>query len=441
MAESLRKPGIWFVYRSHYEGPLSKRLRRLDAPSVLAWFQERFADARGAAAPRDVGEAELGGYVYGFGTLFEAVKEHRLPTPKTMAGLDKQLRKHLYVEGGSDHIRVNDHTLRVATDDDEVDLAYFFFDDDAARQHPDRVAWLLHDEPRLPEGDAEGPFEPPFAPAPILPRGDGEGATYACLLTLCDNPSIPGTAAVIPGVRLPELAAHLRRVIPEAKTVAWSATYRETWPFELRLLRALLEPGEERLGPALGRCAAYPLDGLMRQEGTALLGLLPHAEARAELLARAEGLEHDGDPSKSIVHESAHAALLCAHATSAFGYQQWILFDDRWAAAHPALAASILRYAHGWDPFPYRKAPELSPEEAAAASTKKKERAWSKALEGRTAAQARTYKPSDRFALNEVLQHAKFGLGLVQRVEDSRIEVLFKDGPRVLAHGMAAGRG
>jgi hypothetical protein len=172
--------GIWFVYRSHYEGPLSRRIRRLEDPSVLEWLTRMMNEARKAKEPEALYENELGGYVYGFGTLFEATKEHSLRTPKNLAELDKLLKKHLYVEG---EFRVDEHSLRVLTDDDEVALAYFFFDDELAKAQPDRVAWLLHDEPRLPEGEADGPFTPPFKFEEILPAGDGEGCTYACLFT------------------------------------------------------------------------------------------------------------------------------------------------------------------------------------------------------------------------------------------------------------------
>ena len=30
-------------------------------------------------------------------------------------------------------------------------------------------------------------------------------------------------------------------------------------------------------------------------------------------------------------------------------FAQYIFFDDRWAAAHPTLAAGILRFASRWD--------------------------------------------------------------------------------------------
>ncbi len=428
MSES---PGIWFVYRSHYEGPLSRRVKRLDAPSILAWFSRMMADARKAADPESIYEAELGGYVYGFGTLFAATKEHALVTPKSTAELEKLLRQHLYVEGGEEHIRIDDHALRVLTDDDEVSLAYFFLDDEALRTQPERVAWLLHEDPKLPEGDADGPFTPPFEITEILPRGEGEGATYACLLTFLDGDSIPGSAHVFPGVRLPELASHLRTVVPTKKPQTWSKEWLDTWPVELRLLRAMIEPGQISIAPALAKCASYPLRAVAGETNHSLLGVGAHQNAYDEFYKVGTAFQRDGDPSKSIVQIGKHAALFCPHTSSAFGHEQWILFDDRWAAAHPALAASILRYASSWDPFRDPTPPKREENEA-----EQKERAWNEALSGRAGEAATAYRTTARFGAGDLVEHTKFGRGLVRRVDGGKIEVLFKDGARLLAHGM-----
>jgi hypothetical protein len=75
--------GIWFVYRSHYEGLLSKRIRRLTAPSILAWFQDKITEARTSLTPAEIADADFGGIVHGFGSLFEAAKKDSLHTPKT----------------------------------------------------------------------------------------------------------------------------------------------------------------------------------------------------------------------------------------------------------------------------------------------------------------------------------------------------------------------
>jgi hypothetical protein len=57
-------------------------------------------------------------------------------------------------------------------------------------------------------------------------------------------------------------------------------------------------------------------------------------------------------------------------------------------------------------------------------------------LRGRTAASARPYATSERFAPGEVISHASFGLGVVTGERDSvKIDVHFANGPKVLMHG------
>ena len=47
------------------------------------------------------------------------------------------------------------------------------------------------------------------------------------------------------------------------------------------------------------------------------------------------------------------------------------------------------------------------------------------------------YAPQSRFAKEAFVMHAKFGKGVVVDVEPSRVEVLFHDGPKKLAHGLS----
>lgn len=454
--------GIWFVYRSHYEGLLSKRIRRLTAPSILQWFQDKITEARTSLTPADIADADFGGTVHGFSSLFEAAKKDSLHTPKTTAALAKLLREHLHIEGGPENIRVDEHSLRVLTSDGQVELAYFFFDDESVKKHPGYLAYLLHEGVNLPDGNAEGPFKPPFAVHEITPAGAGEGATYAALLTFHDGKSIPGDAVKIDGVRLPGLAAHLRSVVPDSKTRT-SSDALDTWPIEIRLLRALVQDGDTTIRPALTRAAAYPLMPVTGAADHSRIGIGEHAAAHGEFLAAAEGHTHGGDPARSVVHDHDHVALLAAHTSNQFGFQQWILFDDRWAAAHPDLASSILQYAHSPDPFALRVASretraQLREEKVAApkaekaaakpkkgpgktkadAAATKQEKAWSAAVAGRTEDDARGYRPSERFTEGELVNHTKFGLGVVVRVEVSKCELLFRDTPRVMVHSLSA---
>lgn len=372
--------GIWFIYRSPDEGPLSKRVRRLAASSVLAWFQAQIEEARTSLAPQDVAREALGGSVPGLGSLFEAAHKLSLHTPKTTTALRKLLAEH--AKSGEDHVQLDAHSLRVISGGDGARTAFYFFDDEAAKKSADRVAFLLHHEPHLPAGDAspeasgEGSFTPPVEVPVLAPPGGGEGATYASLLGVPE-----GTTACFPGVRLPDLVAQMRAAAPESAPPA--------------LLQVLL-----------------------------------------------------GEPSTSVP-EGVHVASV--------GSPPWILFDDRWALAHPVLAGSILRLGRHWDPFASLRAPKASKpppsakeprpskppksiratraSAAAEAAATKHEHAWKSAVAGRTEGEARAYAPSDRFAEGDLIHHTKFGLGVVVRSDPTKLEAIFAGTPRILVQG------
>lgn len=446
--------GIWFVYRSPSEGPLGKRVRRLPAPSILAWFQARVEEARIALDPARCADVELGGPVHGLGAVFDAVKKQSLHTPKSTAALTKLLKEHLHEDGGSDDVRVDAHSVRVIASGEEGESAFFFFDDDALRRMPRNLTYMLHDEARLPEGDVAQPFASVPVQA-ITPAGEKEGTTYACLLTSHGRRTLTGRAVSFAGVRLPELAAHLRSVTPAPDGAG-------AWPLELRVLRAMLDAGDTQLAPALRRAAAYPLDAVTSSRDHAVLGAGAHDAARAEIAAAAEGLKNEGDPAQVVVSETEHAALLSLHASPRLGHQQWILFDDRWAAAHPELATSILHYTEQADPFTQQRAatrPTAPAEKAAPASAagkagkapskarskakasqaaSKDEANWKAAVGDRDEATALGYRPTLRFGEGNLITHAKFGVGVVTRAEGTKCEILFKDGPRIMVHGASA---
>src|SRR6266511_1681148 len=98
------RSGIWFVYRSLYEGMAGKRIRRLPDATVLAWFQRMWAATAGVvdldtddrwawatltgadkdrAQPVDLA-AELDGEVYGLGSVFVSARE-RGPGPSVVS--------------------------------------------------------------------------------------------------------------------------------------------------------------------------------------------------------------------------------------------------------------------------------------------------------------------------------------------------------------------
>ncbi len=113
------RPRTYFLIVSKAE-PRGRRFVRLDAPSVLAWFQRNWTLGRGGFVE------ELRGEVYGLDQLFEDVEIEKIAAPKTDEELVPLLEKHIYFEGD---IEAEPHFVHVETDDDEVEIAYFFFDD------------------------------------------------------------------------------------------------------------------------------------------------------------------------------------------------------------------------------------------------------------------------------------------------------------------------
>jgi len=67
---------------------------------------------------------------------------------------------------------------------------------------------------------------------------------------------------------------------------------------------------------------------------------------------------------------------------------------------------------------------------------REREQTWEKAVNGRAPNDFKAYRLSSMFEEGELVRHTKFGDGVVMRVVDARkIEVLFKDEPRMLAQG------
>jgi uncharacterized protein (TIGR02996 family) len=387
---------VHFVYRCHYEGPSEKYIKRFDSDTLLAWFQRHW-DALSAAdgdRAHDQAEAILGTFVYGFATLGNAIAEHDLPAPATVAELGAILEEHLYVEG---EILLTEHCLQVITDDDELQMAYFFFDDLFLRDNGERAEYLLHADWRLPLA-CEG--EPDFAPAvegtEFASGGSGAGQVWVCLLAYYDSGNLDDLEGprVIPGIRLGELPVWLLQHPPSDD---WS------WPLELRLLRSqllgppasadaaadadeaveldllrdlqrrpddhetwavysdwLLGRGQPRsevvvLQRALERCAGLPVATITNSiswKDRCRGDLQSAQEDAAALVDEAGGVEERGlELSRLSVGEHiAQLSLFTAEWNEGKPmFHQWVLFDDVWAGNHPALANGLLRFAARWD--------------------------------------------------------------------------------------------
>lgn len=83
--------------------------------------------------------------------------------------------------------------------------------------------------------------------------------------------------------------------------------------------------------------------------------------------------------------------------------------------------------------------PRTASERHAAAERAEKERVsnWEKAIAGQPTGAFKAYSVKSAFGAGELVRHPKFGDGVVSKVIDrAKIEVLFQDGIRTMAHGL-----
>ncbi|HSR49547.1 MAG TPA: hypothetical protein VLV83_01890 [Acidobacteriota bacterium] len=59
---------------------------------------------------------------------------------------------------------------------------------------------------------------------------------------------------------------------------------------------------------------------------------------------------------------------------------------------------------------------------------------WSTLIDEMDTSKARSYKLTDTFEQEELIDHSRFGMGIVLEEMPDKIEVLFEDGARTLAH-------
>jgi hypothetical protein len=77
-------------------------------------------------------------------------------------------------------------------------------------------------------------------------------------------------------------------------------------------------------------------------------------------------------------------------------------------------------------------------EERSARAEREQTNAWEHAIAGQPTSAFKAYRISLSFGTGELIRHPKFGDGVVQRVIDQgKVEILFKDGPRTMAQGQA----
>jgi uncharacterized protein (TIGR02996 family) len=350
---------VYFVYRSHYDNPGAFHVKTFAADTVLDWFRSIWKGVPEGAATAHAKKL-IGRHVYNFRGLFAKIHENGWPPPKTMKQIFDRLAESLYVsemKSGANHIQI-------LTDDDELEMAIYVFDDHYAAKHPERCAFLMRDDWVLPDGGAHGAFKPPCRERAQKSRVAGEGRTYFAHFAAEDSGSLSdldmrgyGQFGVVPNVRVPDFARHL---------LALNELEPHVYRKEINMaFFELLSGPDPAVKAAKGREPAFLKAVAANPDDLVCWGaysdwLLENGQPTLlERILKKYGAESGSiqktrNPKKDRVVVQMHVAQASKHVArwgSEDLYHHFVFFDDLWANAHPHLAASLLRAAGRWDPL------------------------------------------------------------------------------------------
>lgn len=379
---------VYFVYRSHYATPNLNHLKKFHSANVLEWFRENWIGIQDFDEAESFSAQLLGAPVYGFSSFLQNIAKHKLRHPQNKEELKTLLTKYRFFQGD---LFFQEHVIQISSNDGALDFSLYFFDDDYVSQHDDKVAFLWHPEWTLPAATEEIAFHCDVKTKELEPEGLEQGKVYCAFMSVYGSGEKFETLDAgwkINNLRLPGLPKYLGTKSPGLDKSCL------TWPTELLLLRSQLlkedeketsegkaarnsllnnpentglwdtyclllknkgskEPGQQLLISALAECAKFPAASLKPSYDWTFSGNQNIGVDQKEMKAKLTQLLWRNDPHKSRVQCDSHVAQLSVHierwSDGMDLYNRWILFDDLWAGANPALANAILRYVERWD--------------------------------------------------------------------------------------------
>ena len=340
---------VYLVERTAYETPLTRRVYRFEDATMFDWFQRiwQTSDVEREDEHLKKFEQEFSCGMYSFLEDMFA----RGSAPETPAELTEWLNGRSFGEGTVEAI---EHAFQAYDNDDEYDSTTLVFDDHFREQNPDRVEFLLRDTWELPvdclaPDEVSKPFHWEGTLNTLAPTdwtgGDPASSTYICLVVIDDGAWLIDLLGPyeFKGVRLPQLVDFLsdvpNQVIEDSQNIdRWFAP--EKWRPELIQLRSLaIDDFDQSIEQLL-----MSYDRIAKQEFEE-----KHERAK-KLEKRPSHWTHQRLPVRFQVSQRMAQAAFTILATPRSGKPhettvRWFMFDDVWAASHPALAKSLLWFA------------------------------------------------------------------------------------------------
>jgi len=381
---------VYFICRSEYESPHGRRIIEFpDAPNLVDWFKKQWITRKeltkiNPKIPRfkfdpwdwqneiqELRADAFGGSFYGFCDLFAPMFGR--PAPRNLSDIEDFIDsfKGNYSEGS---IEMIDGAIQASTNDDEIEIAWYLFDDTFVEQFPERTAFLLHKQLNVSELTNTKSWIPPVQTKVIA---DGDQATFCCFFSAQDGITIADIEGCyrVP-THLPELGSWLSKKIVKTKPEKYGTTEPDLPP-DLILLRAfaLLEDNHcfegalrsfDSFNRKLSSWLPRVLSGYQYHTKDPLFLATDPSLITEQLQALSRETQKSGEKGTSDYWVSTNgetyfqfSAHFCQVVFSEIStahnnpdevikyFKHWVFFDDLWASANQDLAESILKYGQG----------------------------------------------------------------------------------------------
>jgi len=334
---------IYFAYRTAYQ-PNLRFLKEFEALSIYDWFIQNWE-----ALNSDDYSKVLGTEVYGFpiDIKIEAVEQKKSSflsqlfnkkdtnisknnlspkKPEDFKALLKILEEGVYCN----EITGDENCIKVATDDDEIELGWFVFTEDYSLKNKEKVnLWF---NPILPTSFGTQGLKL-NQEVPVLDiKGQHEGCTYFLSSPIYDGSNLEDmTVTKIEGIRLNNLLDYLKtNPINKIEDVLYAID-------ELNYLKFIAQQLDSNdLKTVLETFASRPITELQ------------DIDFKTHTLSDIKEMELENNPEKSKVILNNHSAEISVNSIEEF-YNYFLFIDDLWIEKNETLAKSILYFGTHWD--------------------------------------------------------------------------------------------
>lgn len=333
---------IYFAYRTGYHSN-HRYLKEFESNSILEFFQTHWQTFINNESYEDL----FGIDVYGFPIhqYQEEVDEFVIPPkPTTLDELKERLEKGVYCND----IIVGEHCVQVLTDDDEIELAWYVFDETYKNANMDKLALWFYDKlpstisentqtisyqelaPKLThQGDYFGEDEPVKA-VQTCQLGSDDCESYFVSSAIYDSSNLEDTQAIqLKGTNLNGLIGYLKSYDFDAIK---DYDYLPYGFLELYISKSIANDFKtNELNSVIDLFNKY-------------IGILQESEFDD---IDWQEIDENDEVEKSFVNVNEHIAEFGIY--DRFCYHYYVLFDDKWAGNYPQLAKSIVHFGRTWE--------------------------------------------------------------------------------------------